>query len=219
MIDDLHVSFILGALNTHEDANIIASPQVLCMEGKNAEISIMTEEYYYLEGYYEPNNSNVTRQEPNRVEIGTHLWLKPILTPDNKNVNLNLKLENTQLKGFVEGKYKGKRPTDKPTVDVISTTMPCLIPDGKTMLIGGLKINEHVTKGLGKPQLKDLPLIGAAFNKNDKNKKQNMLLILIKPIINPEQKATKILPGQEDSEEHIRRLAKQLDKKIKQSSN
>jgi len=41
-----------------------------------------------------------------------------------------------------------------------------------------------------------------------------MLLILIKPITNPWQKATKILPGREDAEDNIRRLAEQLDKKM-----
>jgi hypothetical protein len=41
-----------------------------------------------------------------------------------------------------------------------------------------------------------------------------MLLILVKPIINPQQKASKILPGEADSEEHIKSLARQLEKKL-----
>ena len=185
MIDDLHVCFLLKNVQADYDSKALVAPRVTTREGETASINIMTEEYYYLASYYEPNNPNLPQQEPIRVEIGTYLWLKPTLTPDNKKVNLNLKLENTQLKGFVEGKYKSKRPTDKPIVDVISTTMPCIIPDGKTMLIVGLKTNE-------------------------KSKKEKMLLILIKPIINPKQKATMI---QED-EEQIRSLAEKLDKKI-----
>jgi hypothetical protein len=43
-------------------------------------------------------------------------------------------------------------------------------------------------------------------------------LILVKPIINPQQKASKILPGQADSEEHIKSLARQLEKKLKRSA-
>jgi type II secretory pathway component GspD/PulD (secretin) len=174
----------------------------------------MTEEHYFKD-YNEPNiSSDGSEKKLDKVEIGTHLWLKPILTPDNKNVDLNLKLENTRLKGFTEAKYKEKYPYKKPIVDVISLKMPCTIPDGKTMLIGGLKMNERITKKTRTPGLKDLPLIGAVFSSKTKATDQKMLLILVKPIINPEQKATKIRPGQEGSEEHIKRLAEQLDKKI-----
>jgi type II secretory pathway component GspD/PulD (secretin)/beta-lactamase regulating signal transducer with metallopeptidase domain len=214
ILDDLHVSFLLRALGAHKDAHIIASPQVLCQEGKMAEIVIMTEEHYFTD-YNEPNNpSNEPEQKLNKVEIGTYLWLKPILTPDNKKVDLNLKFENTRLKGIIDSKYKGEYSYKKPIVDVISLKMPCIIPDGKTILIGGMKMNKQIKKEPGVPRLKDLPLIGAAFRSKDKIKEQKMLLILVKPIINPQQKATKIRPGQESSEAHIKRLAEQLDKKI-----
>jgi len=69
------------------------------------------------------------------------------------------------------------------------------------MLIGGLKIIEEIKKepgmggmgGMGKlfkepsaPRLKDLPLIGGAFSSKDKSKDYKMLLILVKPAINPQ---------------------------------
>ncbi len=56
--------------------------------------------------------------------------------------------------------------------------------------------------------------LGPATHSRDKIKEQKILLILIKPIINPRQKASKILPGQEDAEEHIKSLASQLEKKL-----
>jgi Flp pilus assembly secretin CpaC len=206
ILDELHVSFLLRALGAHKDAYVLASPQVLCLEGKKAEITIMTKEYYYVKGYNEPNSpSDKPQQKLDKVEIGTHLWLQPILTPDNKNVDLDLKLEITQLKGIIEGKYKGKYPYQKPIIDVISKKMPCTIPDGKTMLIGGLKINEQVTK-------EPSTFIGDLFKRG--TIKHKILLVLVKTVLNPQQKATKILPGQKDSEEHIRRLAEQLEKKL-----
>ncbi|NQT01467.1 MAG: M48 family metalloprotease [Planctomycetes bacterium] len=213
-IDDLHVSFLLKNIQADHDSKAIVTPRVLTRAGTTAEIAIMTEEYYFKD-YNEPNNpSDEPEPKLDKVEIGTRIWLTPKLTDDNRNVNLDFKLEITQLEGIIESKYKGKYPYEKPIVDVVSAKMPCTIPDGKTMLIGGLKIIEHVTKKPRTPGLKDLPLIGAAFRSKDKIKDQKMLLILVKPITNPQQKATKILPGQEDSEEHIKRLAEQLDKKI-----
>ncbi|GAI96942.1 unnamed protein product, partial [marine sediment metagenome] len=187
--------------------------------------------YRYIKGYNEPNSpSEEPQPKRDKVTLGPRIWLTPKLTDNNRNVNLDLKLEMRQLEGIIEGKYKGKYPYYKPIIDVISAKMPCTIPDGKIMLIGGLKINELIKKepGTGQMrklfkepsalQLNDLPLIGAAFSSKDKIKNQKMLLILVKPIINPQQKASKILRGEADSEEHIKSLARQLEKKLNRSS-
>ncbi|MHC4241158.1 MAG: secretin N-terminal domain-containing protein [Planctomycetota bacterium] len=214
-IDDLHVTFLLRAVQAHHDSKAIIAPRVHTRAGTTAEMRCTTEQYRYIKGYTEPNRpSDKPEPELDKVEIGTRIWFTPKLTDNKRNINLDLNLEMRQLEGIIEGKYKGKYPYYKPIIDVISAKMPCTIPDGKTMLIGGLKIIEPIIKEPGAPGLKDLPLIGAAFRSNDKIKDQKMLLILVKPVINPEQKATKILPGQKDSEEHIIRLAEQLDKKI-----
>ncbi len=211
ILDELHISFLLNAVETHKDDHVLASPQVLTREGTTAEIGIMTEEYYVL-GYTEPNDtSDKPVPKVDKVELGTRLWLKPELTPDTQNIKLDFKMEFRQLLGYEERKYKGKYIYLTPRTEVVSTKMPCLIPDGKTLLIGGQKITEQVSSA---PILSKLPVIGKLFRSRDKTKEQRVLLILVKPIINPQQKASKILPGQEDSEGHIKSLANQLEKKL-----
>ena len=220
MIDDLHLTFLLRAIQAHKGSKAIVAPRVLAREGTKAEMRFLTEEYYYITGYNEPNSpSEEPQPKREKVDIGTRIWLTPKLTENSRNINMDLKLEITQLKGIIEGKYKEKYPTYKPIVDVISMNLPCTIPDGKSMLICGLKIKEHVTKKPDTPGLKDLPLIGAVFSGKDKTTEPKMLLVLVKPITNPQQKAAKILPGQEDSEGQIKRLTEQLDKKIKRPTN
>ena len=123
-------------------------------------------------------------------------------------------MEIRQLLGYEERKYKGKYIYLVPRLEVVSTKMPCLIPDGKTLLIVGLKIIEQVESRSGAPRLSDLPLIGVVFSRSTKTRDNKMLLILVKPIINPQQKASKILPGQEDAEEHIKHLGRLLEKKL-----
>jgi hypothetical protein len=216
IIDDLHVRFLLRSVQANHDSKAIVAPRVRTRAGTTADIGT-TEEYRYIRSYTEPDSpSDEPQPKRDKVKLGPHMWLTPKLTDNTRNVNLDLKLEMRQLEGIIEGKYKGKYPYYKPVVDVISAKMPCTIPKGKTMLIGGLKIIEPIKK-TRTPGLKDLPLIGAALSSNDKPRDQKMLLILVKPVTNPQQKATKIRPGQEASEEHIKRLAEQLDKKINPS--
>ncbi|MFB0552622.1 MAG: M56 family metallopeptidase [Phycisphaerae bacterium] len=214
ILDDLHVSFLLKAVGAHKGASVLAAPQVLTREGRTAEIGIMTEEYYVL-GYTEPNDpSDKPEPKNDKVELGTRLWLEPELTPDSEKIKLDFKMEMRQLLGYEERKYKGKYIYLVPRTEVVSTEMPCLIPDGKTLLIGGQKITEQVSQVSAAPILSKLPVVGELFRSRDKTRDQRILLILVKPVINPQQKARKILPGQEDSEEHIKSLANQLEKKL-----
>ena len=211
ILDDLHISFLLKAAQAHKGAKVLAAPQVLTHEGKTASIGIMTESYYVL-GYTEPNDpSDKPEPKTDKVEIGTRIWLKPELTRDNEKIKLDFKMEFSQLLGYEERKYKGKYIYIVPRTEIVSTEMPCLIPDGKTLLIVGQKITDKVSTA---PILSRIPVVGEMFRSRDKTKDQRMLLILVKPIINPQQKAGKILPGQEDSEEHIKSLANQLEKKL-----
>ncbi|MDT8303018.1 MAG: M56 family metallopeptidase [Sedimentisphaerales bacterium] len=192
ILDDLQVRFLLRAVQAHHDSKAIVAPRVHTRAGTTAEMRYTTEEYNYISSYNESQEPSVKPQpEHKKVDIGTRIWLTPKLDANNRNLNVDLKLEITQLEGIIEGKYKEKYPYYKPIIDVISANMPCTIPDGKTMLIGGLKINEHVPQKTRTSGLKDLPLIGAAFSSKDKTNNQKMLLILVKPIINPNQKAAK----------------------------
>jgi prepilin-type processing-associated H-X9-DG protein len=219
ILDELHIRFLLKAVQAHQGSKMLVAPRVLRVltrEGTTATMAIMTEEYFVI-GYTEPNGpSDEPVPKLDKVEVGTRIWLKPELTPDKENVRLDFKLEIRQLLGYEERKYKGKYKYIVPLTEVVSTQTQLLVPDGKTLLIGGLKINEKVESRSGVPLLSKLPVVGGLFKRRTITdiKDHKMLLILVKPIINPQQKASKILPGEEDSEEHIKSLARQLEKKL-----
>jgi len=143
ILDDLNVNFLLGTVRAHKGkgARVLAAPQVLCQEGKTAEVRILQNESYYVSSYTEPNRP-YDKPEPkvDKVEPGTRFWVTPKLTPDNENIELDFKLEIRQLLGFEELRYKGKYPYKIPKVDVVSTKACYLVPDSKTLLIGGQKI-------------------------------------------------------------------------------
>jgi len=214
IIDDLHVSFLLKAVQAHQGSKMSASPRALTREGTTATMAILTEEYYVL-GYTEPNRpSDEPEPKKDKVEIGTRFWVKPELTSDNEKIKLDFKLEFRQLLGYEERKYKGKYIYIVPLTEVVSTQTQLVVPDGKTLLIGGLKITEQAEIQSSVPILGKLPLVGKAFRSRSIIKDHKMLLILLKPVINPQQKASKILPGQEDSEEHIKNLGRLLERKL-----
>jgi beta-lactamase regulating signal transducer with metallopeptidase domain/type II secretory pathway component GspD/PulD (secretin) len=193
VIDQLHADLILKALaarmQTHKDIQMLHKPQVLAMAGKKCEIHILEYEYYMLAPPSEPNGSSVeSESKSKRIELGTTVRLTPNLTPDRKNVELDFEWEYRRLRGIREQTGRDGKVQKFPIVDVDRIKTPCTVPDGKTLLITGKKIIEQ-KKEPKKPRFSDLPLIGGLFSSPSKTEETRNLLILIKPNINPPQKA------------------------------
>ena len=92
---DRDVSLLLKAVRAHKDSKVLAAPQVLCLENKTAEISVMSNETYYIVGYTEPNGPSEKPQPIlERVEEGIKLSLKPKLVPNN-NIEMDFKIETS----------------------------------------------------------------------------------------------------------------------------
>jgi general secretion pathway protein D len=71
------------------------------------------------------------------------------------------------------------------------------IPDGGTLLIGGLKRSQELDREVGAPLLSKIPVINRAFTNRGKVRDEQTLLILIKPkiIIHPELEDQLFPPG------------------------
>ncbi len=188
ILDDLNVSFLLRATQAHEGAKMLAAPRVTVLEGKEARIANQRA-IHYISGYAEPNRPS-DEPEPKHDSLikGLELQLTPNLTPDNKNIILDVDFEFSEVIGFEERMYKEKYPYSIPQTEVVSIKTRRLVPDGKTLLIGGLKITAEVKSQAGVPILSKLPLIGKAFRSRSTIKDHKILLILLKTgILSPEQ--------------------------------
>ena len=57
------------------------------------------------------------------------------------------------------------------------------VPDGGTILLGGLKITAEEQREAGVPVLSKIPLLGRVFDNRSNIKDNKILLILVKPTI------------------------------------
>jgi hypothetical protein len=143
ILDDLNVSFLLRAIQAHQGSRTLSAPRVTVLEGKEARIAIQRA-IHYISGYAEPNRPS-DEPEPKHDSLikGIELQLTPNLTPDDKNILLDVHFELSELIGFEERMYKEKYPYSIPKTEVVSTQTRRLVPDGKTLLIGGQKITDE----------------------------------------------------------------------------
>jgi type II secretory pathway component GspD/PulD (secretin) len=167
----------LNLLAQNDEATIIANPQALAQDGKLAEISVMTEEYYFMTG-----NQGQTvgffnyYSELEKVESGTKLSITPHIG-DNNEITLALAIE-------VSNSIPRGRESDLPVVTRRTANSTVRIKDGGTVALAGLTENKTRTAKRRTPGLSKLPLIGGLFkNTNDEGASREIAVFVTAHLI------------------------------------
>jgi len=201
ILDDLHVTFLLKAVQAHKDAHLLAAPRIMVLDGETASVSVLVEGINYISGYTEPNRpSDEPQPKTDCLTDGFTLQLTPKTTSDEKHITLNMDFDLSNLLGFESHMYKGKYPYETPHIEKVSLRGQVVLPDGKTLLIGGPEITPQVRTDSGVPMLGDLPVIGKLFRSENWTDESRILLILIKPTVVLEEQSEARRTEEADSE-------------------
>ncbi len=205
-LDDLQVDFVIRATQAHRDSKILTAPKVTVLSGETAALQVQTETVYALPpdigattfgGGFGGGFAGASQVSQNFSSIftGPTLTVTPIISQDKKHVLLNVTTQLQDLLGFesyaVEvpmGTEGGEVTVQQYSVDLPKTEWSSVqtrvsVPDGGTLLLGGLKITAEEETEVGVPVLSKIPVIGRAFRNQSKVKDSKILLILVKPTI------------------------------------
>ncbi len=219
ILDDRDVNQLLEAVaaaRQDQSAKVFAAPQAMTLDGEPITMKINRSFVLAPSG---PNDApGEEGSKPQYVDAGTFIKVTPDALPDSNNVLLNLEWESSHFRG-VEQRVgpDGKKQTIPVIIrDDIKTT--ATVPDGKTLLIGCMKIPRWVVTRTKMPLLGDLPLIGSLFRSESKVEDARNVLILVKPTIDPKKKAeARAAPGPEPRPRHLDPndpLVKKLERKL-----
>ena len=169
----------LNLLASNDEATIIANPQVLAQDGKTADISVMTEEYYFMTGSQNQLQGGFFGSyysELEKVESGTKLNITPHIG-DNNDITLQLAIE-------VSDSIPRGRESDLPVVTRRTSTSTVRIQDGGTVALAGLTENRTRTDKRRVPGLSKIPLIGGLFkNTNDEGASREIAVFVTAHLI------------------------------------
>lgn len=202
ILDDLQVSFLLRATQGHVDAKSLTAPKVTVLSGETASFWVLNDVSYVLPpdistgtaaGAYSGGGYTTSslQQRIGRMQVGSTLNITPTITPDKKNVLLNIITELNDLLRMRTHEVDavntaGQVATYNVTVPETETSQVMTrvsVPDGGTLLLGGQKITAEVEKEAGVPVLSKIPVLGRLFGNRSKIKDEKILLILVKPTI------------------------------------
>lgn len=187
---DLIYQFFL----TQEDIQINSAPSVLTMNQTPARIDL-TEEISIDTGIYEiPATGDIAlKRSFARARYGIKIEVTPTIhmaegeddfdTDNYVNLLTNISFETIQPDG-----------SDRPPVTNRAVTNEVRIPDGQSVIIGGLRRKNYFDRKEGVPFLGELPGIGKLFSYNQTQDQATDMFILITPkiIVDPSEDLNKL---------------------------
>lgn len=173
--EDLEVT--LRALAEVAKLEVLSRPSILARNNEQATITIGQEVPFI-------RNSRVTSdgQIINTVEyedIGIILQVTPRISAD-RLVEMEVMPEISTLTGETVPVSAG---VDAQVIAKRSAETRVIVPDGKTVVIGGLIQDQLIETTKKVPLLGDIPLLGYAFKRTIKSKSKTELLIFLTPYV------------------------------------
>jgi type II secretory pathway component GspD/PulD (secretin) len=170
------IGVTVQALQTTSDVEVLASPRVLVVSGKEAFIQAV-DEIPYTEITDTSTGGDSAMTSTKFKEAGITLTVKATLT-DEDQILLAIKAEQSINAGI-----NSSLGINVPVVNRRGAKTELLMRDGQVLVMSGLRQREtkHITSKI--PLLGDLPIIGALFSNDKTEVEHSELLIFISPHI------------------------------------
>lgn len=208
-LDDIAVHFLLEATQAHEDTRTLNAPRLTLMSGTQAQIWVGETRWYVSDWevtVVEPNVGQpyvTVEPTPSSMNFGTLLTIDAAVSGDLKYVTLRIRpwvrtlIEMRTMPFTAEGATGAiTLELELPNTDTQTLDTTVTVPDGGTLLLGGLKKINQAEREMGVPVLSKIPIINRAFTNRAKVTDDSSLLILIKPtIIVPRDEENRLFPS------------------------
>lgn len=160
------LSLNLNLLSRNDEAAIVASPKVLAQDGREAQISITTEEFFEVTG----DESAFVRAELEKIETGTIMYIKPRIGNDG-DLTLDLRIEVSDV--IARGEQ------NLPVVSRRKARSTVQIENGGTAAVAGLVDTRSQTAIDGVPSASRLPLFGNAFGTDELDRRERQVAVFV----------------------------------------
>ncbi|MFK8081032.1 MAG: type II secretion system secretin GspD [Granulosicoccus sp.] len=173
--DGIDFGFLLSAIASDSDNNILSTPTLVTMDNQEAEI-IVGQNVPFVTGTQLSSANNNPFQTIERQDIGISLKVKPQI---NEGDNIKMEIEQ-EVSDVSTTSVTGAADI---TTNKRSIKTTVLVEDGQTLVLGGL-IDDKVNDSRDKvPFLGDIPLLGSLFRYRTTSKTKRNLMIFLHPTI------------------------------------
>lgn len=164
---------LLNFLAEDKRGRILSTPRIIARSGKQASISVGNDvPVITSQQTSAATGSDSILQSVEYRSTGIILKVTPVIHGAGQ-VDLDIQQETSSAFATVTG------VSSSPTIKQRAISTQLTVPNGATVVLGGLRENSRNQDETGVPFLKDLPGIGAAFRNRANSVSQTELLVLI----------------------------------------
>ena len=163
-----NVTGFVRALETLGSTKVLASPRILVLNKQRAEIQLGARLGFQTLS----QNFTSTIQQVQFLNTGTLLRLRPFVSDDGM---VRMEIHPERSTGVVSNNL--------PSAQTAELTTNVMVPDGATLVIGGLMEDEDDYQMQGLPGLSRIPALGYLFGARQKTEGRRELVVLLTPHI------------------------------------
>ena len=177
------IKAVAGKGNTH----ILSAPQIVAANDEEAKIQV-GKEIPTVSGDISDTtgDADTVRRDIQYRDTGTMLTVTPHITAGNE---VRLEIEQ-EVSDVATSTADTKVQQDTPTISQKNLSSVLVVPDGGTVLMGGLIKNTSEESHDGIPILKDIPILGYLFKQNINSNRRTELLVLMSVRVIEDQTST-----------------------------
>ena len=166
---------VIRALETHDQARLIASPNVSVLDGERGFVLIGDRLVFpELIGYSQANTPIFsTKQE----RVGVYLQVSATVSPDGY-VTMTIAPQVSTVRGYLD-----VGGTSYPQIATREAQSTLRIKSGETIVMGGLMRDDEIANMERIPILADLPVLGELFKRRKKQRTSSQLVISVTPTV------------------------------------
>lgn len=200
-LDDTNVNAVLRAVTKYQTSNIVNAPSLTLRSGQRGMIQVISNRTYVRD--FEPEiaqSAVIAQPELAIVKDGIVLDVRAVASGDKRFITLELRPTLAQLIPDATGDLLPEALVSLGTANANNVTVQlpelsvqrvrttATIPDGATLLLGGLKTSLEQDFTSETPFLADIPLLGSLFKRDGEYvSKRKLLILLTATIIAPEE--------------------------------
>ena len=200
---DSQVRELLEFAQGDRRTNIMQAPKLVVLNGQTGVVEITDTQYFVTRLNLDCKGGQLmAKPTQEAIKLGICMTVLPTVSADRKSVLVNLKFKNSTLAGPVPlipiqipikrldntGKEKAKPELftlflQQPQVSTLAIDNTTVIPEGQTLLLGGVKKLTEERNEFGPPILSKIPYLNRIFKTVGYGRETVSLVIMVTPRI------------------------------------
>lgn len=189
-LNDLQLQMILRAVEKREEVQVVNSQRITVINNERANVAVLNQTSYVRDFDVEVAQAAfIADPKVDVIQDGVVLDVKPVIAYDRKHVMLQLQPTVAELQRpiptFTTSLAGSTLPVtlQLPTINVKTFATTATVPDGGSVLLGGLREVVNRERRAEVPILSKLPIVSFLFKQEGVSDENSSLMVLVRATI------------------------------------